>query len=397
MARVVEFSTVIVVLLVGLVTGVLFRQNLRIRRQVLDRTLELRASTRAAEAANRSKTVFLANVSHEIRTPLNGIMGFTDILERGLTDADQRDHLHSIRSSGERLLSIVSDILDLSRLDAGSFELQPEPLHFPDLLERLLAPFRQRGVDKGITVDGDIAADVPDGLVLDGQRLSKVLGCLLDNAVKFTAKGSVRLSITAAVHGDRANLTLRVQDTGAGIPAAERQRIFDAFVQRDGQSINDYGGLGLGLALTRQLVESMHGQLTVESEPGRGSTFSVVLPGVPVAADIQEPQAVSASQEAVAEPQPPAATNAEPASPEMLDELRRQQPRWQALVATQTIDEVEAFGHELEEMGRRYGHAQLEVWGAELAGFAMRFDMHAMDQRLQTFPQLLEEPGQQPL
>jgi len=227
----------------------------------------------AAETANQAKSSFLANMTHELRTPLNGILGYTQILQREdpLSDA-QRNGLEIIRHSGEYLLILINDILDLSRIEADRIELHPTDFGLDQFLEDLVVLFSQRAAQKGIAFGLERMSWLPEGLHADEKRLRQILVNLLSNAVRFTDRGGV----TLRVGWEAGLLQLRVSDTGPGIAEVDQTRIFEPFVQV-GEHHNHSEGGGLGLAITRRLVAMMGGEFSLSSQPGEGSVFSVQL------------------------------------------------------------------------------------------------------------------------
>jgi signal transduction histidine kinase/DNA-binding NarL/FixJ family response regulator/HAMP domain-containing protein len=246
---------------------------------------ELRQAIKTAEAATLAKSDFLANMSHEIRTPMNAILGFTEILDGKITDAQQKQYLSSIAWSGKTLLGLINDILDLSKIEAGKLEFQYEAVNLSALLTEIEQIFLFKIKEKKL--DFEIAVDpaLPDAVVIDKIRLKQILLNLIGNAVKFTSEGYIRVSAyknSANQDQKTLELVLSVQDTGIGIPEGQKERIFEVFKQQEGQSPVEYGGTGLGLTITKRLVEMMDGTIWVESLPGIGSTFRVVF-NVPIA------------------------------------------------------------------------------------------------------------------
>ncbi len=259
----------------------------RIITRQLQEIVELRIAKEGAELASKSKSSFLANMSHEIRTPMNAVIGFTDLLRSEITDPKHRQYLDSVMISGRNLLTLINDILDLSKIEAGKMELNPEPVGPVALIEEIRKVFELECSRKKIAFFTDTAPDIPAGLMLDQIRLRQILVNLAGNAVKFTEKGHIRLSvrkedIPADMH--RVNLKITVADTGIGIPADALDEIFEAFTQVSGQNSRGYSGTGLGLTITRNLVEMMNGIITVKSAVNRGTEFSVLLRDVAIAA-----------------------------------------------------------------------------------------------------------------
>ncbi|MGE3725978.1 MAG: PAS domain-containing protein [Candidatus Sericytochromatia bacterium] len=262
--------------------------NQDLEKRVQERTLELQVAKEAAEQANQFKSEFLANISHEIRTPLNAVLGFTDLLEELVQDARQQGYLSSVKSSGRALLTLINDILDLSKIEAGKLEIQPESVMIHRLFQEVEQIFSLRIQQKGLQFILECEPDLPPQLFMDEARLRQVLFNLLGNAVKFTETGTVQLSVGhypgegAEGHPHEINLWMHVKDTGIGIAPPFLAQIFEPFSQQDRQLTKRYGGTGLGLTISKRLIEMMGGELSVSSELGKGSCFSLYLPHIPV-------------------------------------------------------------------------------------------------------------------
>lgn len=278
-----------------LLLGILLEENhvynAELEKRVAERTLELtianqqaRQATEQALAGSRAKSEFLANMSHEIRTPLNAVLGFTELLSRSLTQEPQLSYLRAVKKGGHALLTLINDILDLSKIEAGRLDLQYAPVMPAELLAEILEIFSQKAAEKDLTLQLEIPPQLPACLLLDEVRLRQVLFNLVGNALKFTEQGKVCLSAASQAREDgRVDLVLRVSDTGIGIPAEARESIFEAFRQQEGQATKKYGGTGLGLTITRKLVSMMNGDVQFESTLGEGSVFSVHLRAVEIA------------------------------------------------------------------------------------------------------------------
>lgn len=241
-------------------------------------TADLKKAKEAAEQANRSKSRFLANMSHEIRTPMNGILGMAQIMEEMPLTADQTDCIEIIKTSGEGLMKIINDILDLSRIEMGTIALQDETVCIRMLLSELDRFFTPAVRKKGLDLYVHCGDDVPQTIRADEGCLKQVLINLIANAIKFTHNGHVDLSVSCPEKTEtQCTLTVNVKDTGIGMTQATQEIIFNEFAQADDSHTREYGGTGLGLSISKRMIERMGGSLTVNSQPNHGATFSFTV------------------------------------------------------------------------------------------------------------------------
>lgn len=271
-----------------LVAVMLFREardNAAARRDLETLSRKLQATARRAESASRAKSEFLATVSHEIRTPLNGVIGMSDLLLAEPLEEGPRQYAVTIHDSANLLLGLINELLDFSKIEAGRLELEYQPLSLAALVEGSVAIFAARAESRGIRLEARVSEALPGWMMGDPARLRQVLLNLVANAVKFTDEGWVILEATLE---DADTLRLEVRDSGCGIPAEQRERIFEPFRQGDASTARRFGGTGLGLAISRRLVEAMGGSIEMHSEPGVGSRFWCLLPLVPAAEPAQQ-------------------------------------------------------------------------------------------------------------
>jgi len=256
---------------------------------------ELLEATQAAERANRAKSQFLANMSHELRTPFNGMLGMIQLLEESELTEEQREQLLTAKTSAQHLLNILNDILDMSALDAGKLKMKPEVVQMHALVHDVHQLFLAQGLLKGLSMPLEWPQDAPNWVLADPTRVRQVLLNLLNNALKFTQQGFVKLKVGCHIEGREAVWTIEVQDSGIGIEPNKLKQLFQRFQQADDSATRRFGGTGLGLDISRKLARMMHGDIAASSEHGHGSTFTATI-HTPLAT-APEPQASLVAQE----------------------------------------------------------------------------------------------------
>ncbi|MEX1302118.1 MAG: ATP-binding protein [Desulfotignum sp.] len=260
-------------------------RNLTLLNQALNNEILVRKQKeQELEKANQAKSDFLANMSHEIRTPINSVIGFSEVLSTLVSEPQQKNYLQSITSAGKHLLTLITNLLDLSKVESGKIAIHATPVSLHTLLDEIHHMFKIKLFRKHLTFSIHTDDHLPAFLLLDEMRIRQVLTNLVDNAVKFTEHGQIRLSakVMNRPDPDTVDLVIRVRDTGIGIAGDKQQLVFDSFEQEHTDITRKYGGTGLGLTISRQLVALMKGRIELNSQPGIGSCFEVFLPGVMV-------------------------------------------------------------------------------------------------------------------
>jgi PAS domain S-box-containing protein len=409
-------------------------QDIRERRKYID---DLKRAKERAELADRAKSEFLANISHEIRTPLNGILGFTDLLASGVEDPKNRHYLDNIRTSGQNLLQLINDILDLSKIESGRIELQHDVVDIHCLLREIESIFSLQLLQKRIAFRAEIDTDMPRKMILDEIRIRQILLNLIGNAIKFTGQGYVRVKVRTGkpdAGNDKTDLTIAVEDTGIGIEPSEQKMIFESFRQQSGQSNRKYGGTGLGLTITKRLTQKMGGTIAVMSTPGKGSTFTIRIPGVeyiPGPAPDKESQSdkgwmdqhgvspsgnISVSQddghsESAPYPELPLTGTGKPAQPtpadtsdtasccnnrgyneELVKQLRHLYEKdWEKLRNTLIMGNARSFGRKLEELGISSRNRKLSSYAALLLDQLETFDVERLPGTINHFEKIYHD------
>ena len=254
---------------------------------------KLNSSEKTAREAVQIKEKFLANMSHEIRTPLNAILGFTNLLQRKEQDNESKEFVQTIQRSGENLLAVINDILDLSKIEAGMMRIESVPFSVRGLVHSIATMFRIKAVEKNLILSTKVDSSIPDTLEGDATRLTQILVNLIDNAIKFTNKGNISVEITnEGISGKEIRTGIIVNDTGIGIEKEKLKNVFGRFQQAEDSITRKYGGTGLGLSIVKDLVLLQQGKIDVNSQPGIGTSFKIVIPYKIADAEINKPIAM---------------------------------------------------------------------------------------------------------
>ncbi len=270
-------------------------QSIRQKRlnEIIKQSLkQTREAKQAAEKANKSKSIFIANMSHEVRTPMNAILGFSSILKRTYSDSKALQYVDYIINSGENLMHIINDILDLSKIEAGKIDIDYRPANIVEILDSIRNLFSIDIEKKQLNLIVDIDPNLPSYLLFDELRMNQIIVNILSNAIKFTESGYIKIciySINSSTIENAVDLAISIEDTGKGIPEDQFQSVFSSFEQVRGQRESVYGGTGLGMAICKRLVELMDGEISLESEVGSGTTFHLMFRNFELAPEKIEP------------------------------------------------------------------------------------------------------------
>lgn len=375
---------------------------------------ELTKAKQFAEEASRAKSEFLANISHEIRTPLNTVLGFTELMENMTLDETQLKYLNSIKSSGKNLMTLINDLLDLSKIEAGRVNLKYTSVKVKNVLDEIRNVFSYRAEKKGIEYNELIDRDFPEEIVFDETRLRQILINLVGNAIKFTNEGHVDLVICSRsrdMQNGKAVMKMEIMivDTGIGIPEESFKSIFDSFRQQLQLDSRKYEGTGLGLSITKRLVEAMNGKIILKSEVGKGTTFKVIFPCVEyVQQPVTQPKDKTVRKKYgkhLLSAMVNIGNNSSKAGIDdrkvfgamkhdkyklVLDKLENTlYPQWKQFESKKPLKEIKSFAQEIIKLGKKNKAKYIKEYGEQLYLTIENFDIEEMQLKLEEFPNLL--------
>ncbi len=382
---------------------ILLEREKQHKTELTNKNLALEKATKTAELANQAKTQFLANMSHEIRTPLNLILGFSELLRKLVPDTKAISYINKINVNSYFLLSIINDILDLSKIEAGKINLKYSIFDIKSFLGEVISIFLAQTNEKQLLLLSEIDKNIPTIIEFDEIRLRQILFNLISNAIKFTEEGYIKLRVTSslsAYHSDQCSIKIEIEDTGIGISSENQNIIFNAFQQISVTLNRQYEGTGLGLTITKKLTEILGGKIYLESQLGKGSKFTLIFPAVTIISQFAESQKLSYSPQKV--PQFLVAFNEN--SPilipkENLDELRElleiitdiTEKIWLKASQTMITKDIKNFLGNLQELQTRYQYHLLTKYVAQLSQALEEFDPEAISETLEFFPQLKQQ------
>lgn len=359
----------------------------------------LSKSKKTADAANLAKSEFLSNMSHEIRTPMNSILGFSELLQNMVSDPKQKSYLNSIYSSGESLLKIINDILDLSKIEAGKlqFDIKSMNLHslFTEIHQLFLIQVSQKKIDFVFDIDKNISYN----LFLDELRLKQILTNLISNAVKFTDIGYIKVCARQVLNDNKTiDLLLSVEDTGIGIVSKFHKKIFEPFKQKDGQDSKKFGGTGLGLSITRSLVEMMGGKISIASEINKGSTFTIFLKQVNIGSKLSMGSTHNLIADDTASGQLKKSSgiiiSKKMASkiPVILELLENPMMiEWESINQNHHLPDIERFANSIKKLGEKYQIKKIIKYGEKLLFYVNNFDIENIQANLKNYHDLIKQ------
>ena len=359
---------------------------------------KLNKSIIEADAANLAKSEFLSNMSHEIRTPMNSILGFSELLGTMVSDPKHKSYLNSIYSSGESLLNIIDDILDLAKIETGKIVIDEKLINLHSMLKEIYQKFLVESSKKKIDFIFEIDPDIPENLFLDILRVEQVLTNVLSNAVKFTETGHIKFYAKQFQNSNKTiNLLFSVEDTGIGIELETLKHLFEPFIQNEGHDSKKYSGTGLGLSIAKNLVEMMGGEILTESALGKGSTFSILLKQIKTgkSLSIKNKAALITDNNVYSYIKP----NEKKVSKEILSKIpaiietmeNSLMKKWESIIKNHHLPDIEAFAESIKLLGKQYKIRYIIEYGETLMLHLNNFDIERIEDTLKEYHILIKE------
>lgn len=365
-----------------------------------------------AESANKLKSEFISNISHEIRTPMNAIIGFSEILQSQLGKDDLRYYTKSIIASGNILLKLLNDILDLSKLESGKIELENDPINSELIFEEMKFLFSNSLIEKNLQLIIDIYPHVPKTILIDSNKLRQILLNFIGNSIKFTEEGYIKIIVSGELSENEENrfdFVIKIIDTGIGIPKNEQENIFESFRQVDANDTKKYSGIGLGLTISKKLVHLMNGKLSLHSEVGKGTTFTIVFQGVEIFTETTKTRtnetkndnmekALLSTTNIQIDNTNDEDTSIENYTPEQIENLKKLQKiineekieTWKSIQEIMMIDDIMDFSNDMKELGKRFDYTKLIAWAEILEKNTLSCDTVKIKSTLEQFSDVLD-------
>lgn len=365
--------------------------NLELERRVLRRTAEIEEARKIAEKATKAKSLFLANMSHELRTPLNAVIGFSELLNEDELTSEKKHIINSIKTAGKSLSTLINDLLDLSKMEAGKMSIKYAPFQIATVLFEIQHIFELRAREKNLLFYIELDPDLPSDLILDETRFRQILINLVGNSIKFTESGYIKIKVDK-LPGKTQNfpdMKLTVEDSGCGISEEAKDNIFDIFWQREDALNLKPTGTGLGLSISKNLINLMNGEIDIQSTPGLGTTFIAVFHDVAVSnvKTIRKKQSNSNMEKDVHQ----FYNNSNIMEREdLIGELTVLKSQWKELKPTGRMSILEDFGRCLQEIGKRYNAQIIADYSENLLTYIKLFDLSQIEKELAQYPQILE-------
>ena len=376
----------------------------QMNEELIEKNQQIEKVKNEAITANEIKSIFLANVSHEIRTPMNSIIGFSEILSQGSNNEQQLHYINAIRSSSSNLLALLNDILDLSKIQSSEIELNYEPISLRRVTNDVLKIFQLKCEEKNLSLNVDYGESLPELINIDGLRMRQILINLLGNAFKFTEEGGIQLKInTTLINKLYCNLSIDIQDTGIGIAEEESETIFEAFKQSKLLGDKAYSGTGLGLSISKQFIDLMGGKISLKSQIGKGTTFTILIPKVEISQKKSNgsrsnyQQFIETNRLQTYHLQKK--SNSDPVIPELTDCFKTKlllsfENEWANLNKSHLIPELNVFAQHLKTFSETENIPWLRTYADELLSACSRFDVDKIEQINKKFRNIFAQQTQ---